>query len=174
MKMSIILYQNFIRVTQYFKRTLQFSNYTVINLGKQVSPISNSLISKKFQQIRSTSSLTDSSYEKICGETLESLSDVFEELQELIELPNADISYNDGVLTINLGKEYGTYVINRQLPNKQIWLSSPISGPKRYDYMNNSWIYKHNNQTLHSLLQEELSKLLNKPIDLSNCLHYKS
>jgi frataxin len=28
----------------------------------------------------------------------------------------------------------GTWVINKQPPNKQIWLSSPLSGPKRYDY----------------------------------------
>lgn len=35
-----------------------------------------------------------------------------------------------GVLTANTGKA-GTYVINKQTPNKQIWLSSPISGPKR-------------------------------------------
>lgn len=31
-----------------------------------------------------------------------------------------------GVLTLKLGDK-GTYVINKQPPNKQIWLSSPIS-----------------------------------------------
>ncbi|KAK2547811.1 Frataxin-like protein [Acropora cervicornis] len=30
-----------------------------------------------------------------------------------------------GVLTVNLGAGRGTYVINKQSPNKQIWLSSP-------------------------------------------------
>ena len=30
-----------------------------------------------------------------------------------------------GVLTLDLG-QHGTYVINKQPPNKQIWLSSPI------------------------------------------------
>lgn len=29
----------------------------------------------------------------------------------------------------------GSYVINKQPPNKQIWLSSPVSGPKRYDWV---------------------------------------
>ncbi|EGT54939.1 hypothetical protein CAEBREN_28735, partial [Caenorhabditis brenneri] len=38
-----------------------------------------------------------------------------------------------GVLTVNVSKTVGTYVINKQSPNKQIWLSSPMSGPKRYD-----------------------------------------
>lgn len=30
-----------------------------------------------------------------------------------------------GVLTVRLG-DRGTYVLNKQPPNKQIWLSSPI------------------------------------------------
>ena len=29
-----------------------------------------------------------------------------------------------GVLTVKVG-DHGTYVINKQTPNKQIWLSSP-------------------------------------------------
>lgn len=29
----------------------------------------------------------------------------------------------------------GDYVLNKQPPNKQIWLSSPVSGPKRYDWV---------------------------------------
>lgn len=31
----------------------------------------------------------------------------------------------DGVLTLHLGGSQGTYVINKQTPNQQIWLSSP-------------------------------------------------
>ena len=31
-----------------------------------------------------------------------------------------------GVMTINFGSKHGTYVLNKQPPNKQIWLSSPI------------------------------------------------
>ena len=38
-----------------------------------------------------------------------------------------------GVLT--LSTPHGTYVLNKQPHNKQIWLSSPISGPKRYDWV---------------------------------------
>lgn len=71
----------------------------------------------------------------------------------------------DGVLTIKLGDDYGTYVINRQTPNRQIWLSSPISGPKRYDWINNDWIYKHDGISLHALLQQELEKIMSVPVD---------
>jgi frataxin len=38
-----------------------------------------------------------------------------------------------GVLNITYPPN-GTYVLNKQPPNKQIWLSSPISGPKRFDW----------------------------------------
>lgn len=70
-------------------------------------------------------------------------------------------------MTVNLGLTHGTYVINKQSPNKQIWLSSPISGPKRFDFAyadddNNEkgyWIYKHTGETLHELLDDEFTQL---------------
>ncbi|KAF8587334.1 Frataxin-like protein [Ramaria rubella] len=74
---------------------------------------------------------------------------------------------SSGVLTLNLGDK-GTYVINKQPPNKQIWLSSPVSGPKRYDYSEaqNAWFYSRDGKTLGSLLKEELEAMLNRPVDL--------
>jgi frataxin len=55
-------------------------------------------------------------------------------------------------------------VINKQPPNKQIWLSSPISGPKRYDFVIQSegqeqkegtgsgeWVYLRDGSTLADL-----------------------
>ncbi|KAF7284338.1 hypothetical protein GWI33_022321 [Rhynchophorus ferrugineus] len=83
-----------------------------------------------------------------------------------------DVSYGAGVLTIDLGK-FGTYVINKQSPNKQIWLSSPTSGPKRYDYsmQKDCWIYKHDGNTLHQLLKTEFELILDKQIDISKCNH---
>lgn len=49
----------------------------------------------------------------------------------------------------------GTYVVNKQPPNKQIWLSSPLSGPKRYDYVDGKWTYLRDNSTLGQLLKDE-------------------
>ncbi|KAI0216669.1 Mitochondrial matrix iron chaperone [Massospora cicadina] len=62
-----------------------------------------------------------------------------------------------GVLTLSLG-ELGTYVINKQPPNCQIWLSSPISGPKRYDFdvSSGQWVYHRDGTTLTQLLENEL------------------
>lgn len=76
------------------------------------------------------------------------------------------------MLTVVFGEPYGTYVINRQTPNKQIWLSSPTSGPKRYDFIEKDsgcWIYKHTGESLHKLLQEEINKIVKKPVDFSTC-----
>lgn len=81
--------------------------------------------------------------------------------------------FQDGVLTVALGSKYGTYVINRQLPNKQIWLSSPVSGPKRYDLVlkgSGYWTYKHDGVTLHQLLQKEVSKIVSK-VNFQKCAH---
>lgn len=73
------------------------------------------------------------------------------------------------MLTIKFGNEYGTYVINRQVPNQQIWLSSPTSGPKRYDFIDGTWIYKHDGKLLHELLNEEIPKIVKFPVSFSKC-----
>ncbi|KAH8287284.1 hypothetical protein KR054_005230 [Drosophila jambulina] len=114
-----------------------------------------------------SSSLDSATYDRVCSETLDALSDYFEELTEnAADLQGSDVAYSDGVLTVNLGHSHGTYVINRQTPNKQIWLSSPTSGPKRFDFVlhegegSGKWIYKHSGQSLHELLQQEIPSIL--------------
>ena len=47
-----------------------------------------------------------------------------------------EISLASGVLTIKF-PSYGTWVINKQTPNKQLWWSSPLSGPRRYEWDEN-------------------------------------
>lgn len=73
----------------------------------------------------------------------------------------------------------GTYVINKQPPNKQIWLSSPISGPKRYDWVHRgegqhckaetgtaNWTYLRDGTTLGQLLRDELGVIVPDPGDI--------
>jgi frataxin len=90
------------------------------------------------------------------------------------------------VLTLVLGDK-GTYVINKQPPNKQIWFSSPFrpvnlsiqaniscsrshlnSGPKRYDYSEqaDNWIYSRDGKSIGSVLDEELSNALGEEVRL--------
>ncbi|KAK4699209.1 frataxin, partial [Phenoliferia sp. Uapishka_3] len=73
-----------------------------------------------------------------------------------------------GVLTLDLG-DNGTFVINKQPPNKQIWLSSPLSGPKRYDYdpTHRVWFYHRDGTLLRDLLNKELRVLMsNEGVDI--------
>ncbi|XP_017893480.1 frataxin homolog, mitochondrial [Ceratina calcarata] len=117
-----------------------------------------------------TQELTAVQFEKVSNDTLESLTEYFDELVErAIHLTDGDVSYGDGVLTIKFGNPYGTYVINRQTPNKQIWLSSPKSGPKRYDFVNGKWIYKHDGKTMHELLNNEIPAIVRDQTQFEKC-----
>jgi frataxin len=98
---------------------------------------------------------------------MEALLGSLEDLLDSLGKPTFEVEYHGGVLSLILG-EKGTYVINKQPPNKQIWLSSPFSGPKRYDYSEDAddWTYSRDNQSMGNLLNEELSRTLERDIDL--------
>lgn len=118
------------------------------------------------------STLDELSYHNIADETLDALAELFEDLGESPSSPtDYDVQLSDGVLTVNLGAGRGTYVINKQSPNKQIWLSSPTSGPKRYDLKNGSWIYTHDGACLHDLLSSEISLALGHEVDFTLLPH---
>lgn len=111
--------------------------------------------------------LEDSEYHEVADEYLDIVLAKLEDVAE--KRPDVDVEYSAGVLTLAF-PPLGTYVINKQPPNKQIWLSSPVSGPKRYDYVIigdgqnqkegtglGDWVYLRDGSTLGGLLLEELS-----------------
>ncbi|XP_010752486.1 frataxin, mitochondrial isoform X1 [Larimichthys crocea] len=113
------------------------------------------------------SELSESEYEKLADVTLDALADYFEDLtDEAFTGAEYDVVFSSGVLTVKVGGDHGIYVINKQTPNKQIWLSSPTSGPKRYDWTGESWVYTHDGVSLHQLLSKEFSIIFNKNMDL--------
>ncbi|XP_030732907.1 frataxin, mitochondrial [Globicephala melas] len=113
--------------------------------------------------------LDDTTYERLVEETLDSLAEFFEDLADKpYTCEDYDVSFASGVLTVKLGGDLGTYVINKQTPNKQIWLSSPSSGPKRYDWTGRNWVYSHDGVSLHELLATELTQALKTKLDLSS------
>ncbi|XP_010604186.1 frataxin, mitochondrial, partial [Fukomys damarensis] len=140
----------------------------------------NQILSGKKQSVRlvhlrnsgtlgNTGTLDETAYERLAEETLDSLAEFFEDLaDEPCTLEDYDVSFGSGVLTVKLGGDLGTYVINKQTPNKQIWLSSPSSGPKRYDWTGKSWVYSHDGISLHELLATELTEALKTKLDLSS------
>ncbi|XP_028850898.1 frataxin, mitochondrial isoform X2 [Denticeps clupeoides] len=118
------------------------------------------------------SELTEAMYEKVADETLDALAEYFEDLtDEDFTAVDYDVVFSSGVLTVKVGCGHGTYVINKQTPNRQIWLSSPSSGPKRYDWSGGRWVYSHDGVGLHELLSEEFSDLFKNKMDLSHLVH---
>lgn len=97
-------------------------------------------------------------YHKEADSTLENLQERLEEYVESLDLVEGDVEYGMGVLTLKLG-EKGTYVINKQAPNRQIWSSSPVSGPVRYDLVHGKWIYARDGHELVERLSNELEQM---------------
>lgn len=107
-----------------------------------------------------------SGYQAVLNRTMRELVEKCEELESL-NLPGFDSIEKDGVYELHLGDK-GTYVINKQAPNRQIWWSSPVSGPKRYNYDEKlgAWRNSRDGHLMFDLLNEELTALLGMPFDI--------
>jgi len=113
------------------------------------------------------SHLSMDEYHAIADKTMEDLLETLEELLDAEADTGFEVDYHSGVLTLKLGS-HGTYVINKQPPNKQIWLSSPVSGPKRYDFRDETgeWVYSRDGRSFDNLLSDELSKVFSQKITI--------
>ncbi|TPX43121.1 ferroxidase [Synchytrium endobioticum] len=105
-------------------------------------------------------------YHRLSDDYLDKLVEYFEEIGDATNLKGYDIVYTDGVLTLKLGVS-GTYVINKQPPNRQIWLSSPTSGPARFEFSSDkkAWVNARTGQPLKELLDRELKLILHQDMD---------
>ncbi|KAL1491933.1 hypothetical protein ABEB36_012451 [Hypothenemus hampei] len=152
--------------TNFTPLKLEKCSNLLLKLDKFVNLNTTNPNNTSHKRLFSTTEFDSNTFEKVCEETLHKLADYFEDLiANDPKLAKGDVSYGAGVLTIEL-ENLGTYVINRQSPNRQIWLSSPISGPKRYDYITveNSWVYKHDGQKLQDLLEKEFEDILGRKV----------
>jgi len=107
-------------------------------------------------------------YQELSDKTMDTLMERLEELLDDLGNPYYEVEYHSGVLTLSLGDK-GTYVINKQPPNKQIWLSSPFSGPKRYDYSEkeDNWLYSRDGNSMEALLNNELGVAFERKMNLA-------
>lgn len=99
--------------------------------------------------------LTEHEFMELADKTLHDIQSWLDGIEEMLE--ECDVMFAQGVLKIDLG-EHGTWVINRQVPNRQIWWSSPISGPRRYEYDAESghWINTRDKSELMERLHTEI------------------
>ena len=95
-----------------------------------------------------TNFMPEAVYHRIADDTLDSISELLVTLEESDELDDVDIECSMGVLNIRLGPSLGTWVINKQTPNRQLWWSSPISGPRRYELVVQSKINKDDDKEI--------------------------
>ena len=116
-------------------------------------------------------------FHRIANATIEAIQEVVEEVVD-DHVESGDVSYGDGVLTVFLGDDRGTYVLNKQTPNRQLWLSSPVTGPFRYDYapppagsagdadeadaasLAQLWVCQRDGHALGTKLREEFQQLI--------------
>uniref|UniRef100_A0A7N0T1R5 ferroxidase n=2 Tax=Kalanchoe fedtschenkoi TaxID=63787 RepID=A0A7N0T1R5_KALFE len=112
--------------------------------------------------------LPEDEYHRVADSTIQYLLEKFEEYGDSVQIDGFDIDYGNQVLTLKLGSS-GTYVLNKQTPNRQLWLSSPVSGPSRFDWDKGTraWIYRRTKANLFSLFETELEQLCGSPINLS-------
>ncbi|KAI1139953.1 Frataxin-like domain-containing protein [Hypoxylon sp. FL0543] len=117
--------------------------------------------------------ITMAQYHDLADEYLDTVLAKFEEKQD--EQGEIDVEYSSGVMTVKIPK-LGVYIVNKQPPNKQIWLSSPVSGPKRFDYVIYSdgqdqkqdsgmgdWVCIRDGEKLTDILSRETGVVLDDP-----------
>jgi frataxin len=92
---------------------------------------------------------------------------VLNECEKIVDLLDDDnnefdYKYAEGVINIEFGSSIGTFVLNKQTPNRQLWLSSPISGPNRYDFDHaaQQWQSNRDQHSLQELLETEFTDIV--------------
>ncbi|KAJ2961563.1 hypothetical protein NQZ79_g3151 [Umbelopsis isabellina] len=162
-------YTTVARVSSHFGANFLQSHNGIQSLPFNMSALPTPAFSQRLYttQTYTAAQLTPGEYHKAADLTLESILDVLETIGDEHDIDGYDVEYSQGVLTLKLGPK-GTYVLNKQPPNQQIWLSSPKSGPKRYDYDADhvKWFYARDSHTIDELLNEELTEALGFDIKL--------
>lgn len=129
------------------------------------------------EHVTAPTELSHEEYHQRADEYLDLLVNRLEQQQESRQ--DLEVEYAAGVLEVSIASK-GTYVLNKQPPNRQIWLSSPQSGPKRFDWvvtgesMNQKegsgvgdWIYLRDGISLTDLIRKELGVELGIDTDVA-------
>jgi len=135
-------------------RNVYAYNYQAVYGGRRGFSTTGSIEPQKLDN-----SLSSNEFKKISDEALEQLYELYETEEDSIII---DCLYSEGVLTIKCANDK-TFVLNRQCPNKQIWYSSPVSGPMRFNYdrANNKWLNSRSEE-LPNVLKNDVEQLKKK------------
>ena len=104
----------------------------------------------------SSSSAGGDDYVALADECLDTILEKADELSD--ERDDVEVELASGVLTLKTPE--GTWVLNKQVPNRQLWLSSPVSGPCRYEHVDGTWTHTRDGSSLAELLERELGLIM--------------
>jgi frataxin len=109
---------------------------------------------------------TDATYDAKADDFIEAVSTAMEPFMDEDGSPVDDISLSAGVL--NIETKRGTFVLNKQAPRKQLWLSSPLSGPSHYDMSadGTAWTCDKKGTDLSEKLCTELGEVVGETITI--------
>ncbi|MFA1688460.1 iron donor protein CyaY [Candidatus Rickettsia barbariae] len=95
--------------------------------------------------------MNNSEFSKIAETTIAYIA---EKIEEQDKEASIDVDLQGDIL--NLDTDKGVYVINKQSAAKEIWLSSPVSGPYHFFYEQGEWTNRAGLK-LMAILTEELN-----------------
>ena len=97
--------------------------------------------------------LDESRFSALADEVLEHLCDTVDDV--LGDEVDADLQA--GILTLALPGG-GQYIINKHAPNREIWMSSPVSGAIHFACVDGQWVStRDSSQVLQEVLAAELT-----------------
>lgn len=96
--------------------------------------------------------LDESGFATLADRVLEDLGDAIDDALG----DEIDVDLHAGILTLALS-DGGQYIINKHAPNREIWMSSPVSGATHFAWRDERWVStRDSTQVLHALLAAEL------------------
>ncbi len=126
--------------------------------------------------LREEFAFTQSEYLSSLQHTLENISDMMDNMIDSGELKTSpdqeiEVDISDGVLNLQVGSA-GTFVVSRQTPSRQLWLSSPVSGPWHYtyDHVKKDWLCTKGKEGFFDRMDRELTQILGKSIHVKRLI----
>jgi frataxin len=112
--------------------------------------------------------MDQSVFDRLATETIDRL---MQEIEDQLE-EHLDVDLEAGILHIEL-QDGGRYVINKHGPNREIWLSSPVSGAWHFTKdEGGGWrstrAVEGAHKELHDILAAELSMATGHKLDLTH------
>lgn len=100
--------------------------------------------------------MDETEFNKVAGQLIEHIADQVDEVLG----DKIDVDFQSGILTLNTERG-GQYVINKHGPNREIWVSSPVSGAAHFRHIEGRWLNTRNTEVdLLLVLGSELGLVL--------------